>query len=155
MSRLGYRTRRSANVKAKIHDKDECYQCHSWDSGQVEGLQIQLKAQIHFVINSPDELCYPIWCQIWSKPHSLGQCIVPGLSQGVQGTLTYTRSESKRVQGTLYMYQVTIYSSKCARYQSKSKSPGHSLHIPGHSSHSSRCTRSEQTVQGTVKLHQV
>ena len=138
-------------VAAYQRDRRKC-QCQSQDPWQRWMLpmsqlwfrtsrrsSIQLKAQIYFVINSPDELCYPIWYQIWSKPHSLDQCIVPGPSQ--------------RVQSTLYMYQVTIYSSKCAR--SKSKSPGHSLHMPGHSSHISRCTRSEQTVQGTVKLHQV
>ena len=116
MSKSIYRTRGSANIKAKIHDKEEC-QCQGWDPRQVEGLQMQLKVKIHFAINSPCELCYPIWCWTWPKSHSPGQCIVPGLSQGVQDTF--------------YMYQVWVKESRAL------------LYVPGHSSHSSRCTRSE------------
>ena len=136
MSRYG--TGGSANIKVKIHDKEEC-QWQGWDPGQVEGLQMQMKVKIHFVINSPCELCYLIWCWTWPKSYSPGQCIVPGLSQGVQGTLS--------------MYQVTFHSSRCTR--SGSKSPGHSymyqvtLHIAQDAPGLNKQPRAQ------FKLHQV
>jgi len=144
MSRYG--TEGSANIKVKIHDKEEC-QWQGWDPGQVEGLQMQMKVKIHFVINSPCELCYLIWCWTWPKSHSPGQCIVPGLSQGVQGTLTCTRSESRSPRHSFY---VPGHFSQFKMHQVWVKESRALLHVPGHSSHSSRCTRSEQTAQSTV-----
>lgn len=162
VSKSRCKTRRSANIKAKIHDKEEC-QCWGWDPGQVEGLQMQLKVKIHFVINSPCELCYPIWCWTWPKSHSPGQCIVPGLSQGVQGTLTCTRS----LVTQLKMYQVWVKESKALFICTRSlfavqDAPGLSKRVQGTLYIYLDTLHTAQDVQGLnkqpraqFKLHQV
>ena len=45
MSKSRYRTRESANVKAKIHDKDEFYQCQDKNSRQRGVLMSRLRSR--------------------------------------------------------------------------------------------------------------